>query len=285
MDLIVIGGGLFGSMIARYFEHKGAEVIVLDSDEKLSASKCSLGVWRDSWVEKIKVQSENSLEIWDEVGIVPDEVDFFDMDKEEEFKMKWVDFSKISMRPVPFKVHSVKNNRVKGYYFEDGDQMELKAKNVVIAAGVYTDFILNNSNYPTIGLDGYWGANFVVNMNIDVSRISTWAPYKQNVLHKIDDDHFTFSDGVKIKNPTLDDKRIKKVSPRIKTHLDEIVMANVDPEKIVQVREGLRPFLPKGLMSFVNKHDKNLFSATGGAKNGTVLCGHVAKELYQQIYL
>jgi hypothetical protein len=92
-----------------------------------------------------------------------------------------------------------------------------------------------------------------------------------------------FGDGSTVKNPKKMDPRVGMASERLLTHLNDITGTNIDNDKIVAVNEGYRPYLPKGESRFVRKHDEKLYSATGGAKSTTILCGHMAKQVMKKI--
>lgn len=279
-DVIIIGNGLIGSMAAKHFRNNGYEVGIIDSTKPMAASKCSFGVWKDGWVsDKIKQKVEDGKDLLEAVCDGIDEVEFFDTKKEVIVKMSRVDCSKIiEAADIPGDVIAVKDKTV--IFMLDGEKFELTAKKaVIIAAGGYTDYILASSKYPVIGIDQYWGATLNVKIPIDQSRIFEWAPYKQSVLLQTNFG-FVFGDGASVKNPKPSDKRIEKVSDRLLVHMNDIVGTTVNNDKIIAVNEGWRPYLPASKTEHVNKHDKNLFSATGGAKNTTILCGAIAKELF-----
>ena len=120
----------------------------------------------------------------------------------------------------------------------------------------------------------------VVDAEVEENRIREWAPYRQCVLIR-HLEGFSFGDGCAVKNPkSRHDERVGKASTRILKNLHDTLGTSVDPDKITEVREGYRPYLRKGSPSFVVKHNDWLFSATGGAKNSTILCGHIALSLY-----
>ncbi len=138
-----------------------------------------------------------------------------------------------------------------------------------------------DENLPVV--DKQWGITYMVDMKVDHSRISQWAPYRQNVLLKLGKKKFIFGDGVTVKNPKEGDVRIEPAEKRAKMHLNETTFMTV-PKKKITVLKGYRPYLGKGGSGkFVNQHDEALFSATGGAKNSTILCGHIAKQLWRKL--
>ena len=276
-EVIIIGAGLFGSMTAKYLKKKGLQVLIIDSKEDMAASKCSFGVWKEGWVNKtIKKEVEKGLPLLEEfAGIKMEE--FFNTNKEAVEQLFYVDCRKIlNEKFLNEKVISIKNNVVK-----TNKETHTASKAVIVCAGVWTTELLKGyKNVPKV--DIAWGATMDYSQNIDTSRISTWAPYRQSVLLKIDEKKFVFGDGATVKNPKPEDPRIATASDRLVQHATETIGSS-DMSKITDVKEGYRPYLAKGFGSMVNQHDTKLFSATGGAKNSTILCGWVAKSLYALI--
>jgi glycine/D-amino acid oxidase-like deaminating enzyme len=284
VEAIIIGAGLFGSMTSKFLRSKNTDVLLIDSDEVFAASKCSFGVWKEGWINKSISDKVNiSLPILDKmIGITT--IDYFNQDKNIEDKMFKIDCSKIlDERNKEYflnaKVDSVSNNVVT---LQDGTKITA-TKAVVIAAGVYTDILLEKSGYKPIDIDSYWGATLDFKMNIDISRYKTWSPYKQSVLLKLDENKFIFGDGSTVKNPKPNDKRVKMAGDRLVQHAIDLIGLSSAMEHITSVKEGMRPYLPKGNHDFVVKRDRNLYTATGGAKNSTILSGYVAQELYNFI--
>ncbi len=281
-DIIIIGGGMVGGMTAKYLRKQGLSTLILDSQEQYAASKCSFGVWKDGWInDSIKDMAMDGMDLLVEVCDGIKLIEIWDMKRDIITEMKYVDCDLIMKESSVLKkqVTYIENNRV-----HTSDNMFYEAmKAVVIAAGAYTDKILNVSGYKTLhNIDSYWGATLCINMAIDGNRIKEWAPYKQNVLVKKDDKNFVFGDGASVKNPQLGDKRIEKTSTRLLEHLTDVV-GSIDFDKISKVDEGFRPYLKKGENEYIKQHDKKLFSITGGAKNTTILCGYFAKKLFDLI--
>lgn len=277
-DVIIIGSGLFGSMTAKHFINNGMDVIVLDREHEMSASKCSFGIFKMGWIKKIQDLVLNGLEVITQ-NTEYKQVDFFDLDKEERIQMDFIDCSLILNHP--YKKEKVDKIIQKRVICESGNVYFAK-KAIIVAAGVWTNQILAQSGIkPRTMIDAYWGATFDVEKNINISRIYQWAPYKQCVLFK-NENGFVFSDGSTVKNPSTDDKRLEKVGNRMMAHLYDSVQISIDVNSIKRVKEGYRPYISKEA-SFIQQHQDFVWSATGGAKNSTVLCGYIAKTLFEQI--
>lgn len=281
-DLIIIGGGLVGSMIAKLATKNELSYVIIDSSEPLAASKCSFGLFKEGWInESIQPFYKKGLILLESVcdGIQP--VEMFDMKKEKFVPMKWVDCSKIlNEKVIKDRVKSVGNKVV---FLESGDIIECD-KAIIIAAGAYTNEILNASSLKSRPIDKYWGATMDVSLSIDENRIFEWAPYRQCMLLKNDKGGFMFGNGTAVKNPKLDDVRVKNASERLQQHLNLVTGVNVSNDNISAVNEGNRPYLPKGTYDYVVQHSRNVFSVTGGAKNSTILAPYMALSCIDKIY-
>lgn len=283
-DVVIIGSGLVGCMTAKHIRSKGLTTMIIDMKHPMAASKCCFGNFKEGWInESIKPEFGDGLALLNKYTGGIKEITLFNVKKEREDDFFIADFEKILDETVCIgEVVSIKNNIVS--YITAGANMRAIAKKaVIVCAGAFTQEILENSGYDNAPkLDKLYGATIHVNMNIEENRITEWSPYKQSVLLKRGKG-FVFGDGFTVKNPTVKDPRVKKGSERLQVHMNELVGITVPNDKIQEVREGYRPYLKKGTKNFVNQHDDRLFSATGGAKNTMILCGHMAKQVWEKI--
>lgn len=285
IDYIVVGAGLFGSAIARNLSNKGEDVLTVDSHHPMSASKCSFGVWKDGWVNKIiqeqVTQGMENLE-WLANGIR--DIEVYNMEKDRMEAFKQVDCSNILLDEESHFVGRIsKINKEYVTIVSGKGEIDVKfKKGVIVAAGAMTPEVLSlaGSKHSGFGLDKLWGATLDLKIKLDGNRMSQWAPYKQSMLVEMSNGMYSFGDGATVKNPKgVDDPRIGKASDRLLTHLEDVLTVGIDHNKIKVVNEGLRPYLKKGVPDFINQHESWLWSVTGGAKNSTILCGYVGKKM------
>jgi hypothetical protein len=291
-DVVVIGSGLFGSAIAKQLG-KSFEVTVIDSIDPMAASKCSFGVWKDGWVnEVIKPYVSDGMELLEEMSGGIEEIEFFNMKKEKVEIFKYADCSNILLRQdsefLQGEVTGIRNKMVKWTSKSSEEQVIQARYAVIVAAGVWTTKVLQLVD-ETKGLhlpkmDALYGATLDVKLPIDSSRMWEWAPYRQAVLVKKGPRSFSFGDGATVKNPKVGDPRIEKTQNRLLQHLNYVTQVSVASDSIMAVNEGFRPYMKKGSPAgFIQQHTPWLFSATGGAKNSTILCGHVAKSMMAKL--
>lgn len=292
-DVVVIGTGIVGGTITRYFRSKGVEVLTVDSKQKLAASKCSFGVWKESWInESIKQQVEEGLKISDLLFEI-EELQFTEEGKKETLKRINVN-QMVLTNQVDVVGHAklVRDNFVLVNQAESpGDTMYLKQikiiarKGILICAGAYTNEILKDSDLiPKSTLDAYWGIIVKMRGKIQENRIKTWAPYKQSVLLQDDGNHIAFGDGCTVKNPIEADRRLKNVIDRMELHKLYILDQQKDKFHLNTEQEfkGLRPYIGKN-DSLINQYGKKIWAITGTAKNGTILAGWLAKTMQKEL--
>jgi glycine/D-amino acid oxidase-like deaminating enzyme len=293
---IIIGAGLFGSMITRYFRDRGIFVTLMDSEDKLAASKCAVGVYKESWTNGYKEQYQVSKQVLNEYNLI-EELDFVNLNILLDENSKKSPYEKylhikceeiLNIKPdIIGEVVRIDNNVVKYKPKEDDSQTppkKLDADFVIVAAGYQTERLLLSSGYKDAPLiEKYWGAVLDVNKEIEQCRIMQWAPYRQSIVLKTSDKKFLFGDGTKVKNFESKPEEVERVSARMVQHLQQITMLS-DISKITGTREGIRPILPKeDKNNFIRVHDDKLISATGGGKNSSMLCGFIAKTIFELI--
>lgn len=305
-DVVIIGSGLVGSMTSRYLESKGLETVIVDSQHKMSASKCSFGVWKEGWVNKlIRSEYEDGLDFLQEVTGGVRDVEFLikpkpyknrsllNKYKVDQSDLKTEIFKKVDCslilkeKFVEGVVEFIDKNRVVYKDIYGKDQLLVGKKGIVVAAGVWTTDLLLTSgltdNLPY--LDFQWGSVFRLR-GTDLpqdNQMAEWSPYKQSVYVLNGKKGALFGDGAVIKNPKKDDSRIPIVSDRILIHMNDLIGKGY-AGNISEILEGYRPYLSKEKShtgKFVNQHSDYVFSATGGAKNSTILCSHMAKQVYR----
>lgn len=285
--VLIIGAGLFGSMVAKHLRSKGIDSLIVDRRDPLSASKCSSGIWRPGWAGKIAHQVEQSLPIISLYTAV-DTLNIYDADKEVETSIDFIDCNNIldeefiegevvgCSKETSGKVHSV-------YVEVDGTKIEIDCEYLLICAGAWTNAVLEKLKLPVLfGLDAHWGAVLHCQDKLQRNFIQNWAPYKQlyglNLVRNGQEVSY-FTMGMSAKNPPRGgDNRTLAIGEKM-----EAAARGFKMKQIIEIPEGNRPFFSEKDTDFVNRHGANVWSATGGAKNSTLLCGYVAQRIFQEI--
>lgn len=288
-EVLIIGAGLFGSMTQKYLRSKGIGSLIVDNRDPLGASKCSSGIWRPGWAGKIAPQVEQSIPTISRFTAI-DTKPIFDKDKEVETQIDFIDCNNIldedflEGEAVECIFANSKRTKVSQVIVEvDGVKVEISCDHLVICAGAMTNAVLEKLGLPVLyGLDANWGAVLHCREILKQNFIQNWAPYKQlyglNLIRGGEKVSY-FTMGMSAKNPPKGgDNRTLNIGEKMTAAARGFNMKN-----IIEIPEGNRPFFVEKDVDFVNKHSANVYSATGGAKNSTLLCGYVAKRLFQEI--
>jgi glycerol-3-phosphate dehydrogenase len=289
--VIVVGAGLVGCMIKKVFEHRGVSVLLIDKEQKWSASKCSVGVTSDGWLGDDLERARTSFSVMSEIGIDIDRITAVNMDTEDyaEKEFYFINPAKVLTEPYfPASVLRVGDRTVEVSFKDKEEGRTIKRQlsasyAVVVAAGAWTEKLLCESGYENQAphIDAYWGANYDLKLKLEENRFGTWAPYKHSLLMQFPG-FVRFSDGNTVKNPKgVDDARLEKFTERLHNNLNAIIMSSLPQEKVLRINEGIRPYTEKG--DFIRIYEHGLFSATGGRKNTSALAGWMADELWKRL--
>lgn len=271
-DVIVVGGGLFGCIIARALRHKEFNVLLVDDARPNAGSKPAACLMRPSWFSSMgRKVYDPALDMLSDlyridqvrfrVGILSPTV-------------LWVD-PKCVLNEHKYlgKVEKVTHTS-SGYevsiVLSGGTVEHAAADNVVIAAGIWTEELV-----PSVKQKGQAGIAFLwPKIRITTPFIKVWAPYKQIVAFNRGDGLW-MGDGTSI----IEKNWTKEHELRSKARCENAVADYVTGDMRGVTRLfGVRPYYaskPCLLQEVV----PNLWVASGGAKNGTIAAGWCASEL------
>lgn len=281
--VIIVGSGLFGSATTRLLRLNNIQVVLIDSEKRLAASKCSAGVFRDSWInDKIKEKSSISLSVLKEMGIIPEVLDF--EEKGKTTQLFRIGPEEIILQPdISEEVTSIQVENDKRVVYTK-KKTRIEADIVIVCAGSFVNEIMQNSELP-IREDLYsmWGQVWILSGSKDYKNsITIWAPYRQKVLFSFRNSgkyKIYLGDGSTVKNPKGEnDPRLAVVEKRLLSHVKS---EGFKTHEIEAILEGNRPYISGD--EFIKEHIENVYSATGGAKNSTIICGYIAKMFLEII--
>lgn len=269
MEAIVVGAGLFGQVITKHLRSLGVEVTMVDGRAPNPGSKPSASLMKPSWFSGMGARyTDPALELLDRHYGVHDLR--FRVGPARFDGVKWCDPWRITA-PDFLERRVVRIGR-QCVVLDRGEVLE--ADLIVVAAGVWTSQLL-----PVPGLTGKMGAACLFpHRQIEQPFISPWAPYKQLVAFNLRE-HVWVGDGSAIKPDNWTPERQQQTVDRC------VRAAGLDARPRVMV--GNRPYVPKkylnGRPCYLEKRERNLWIATGGAKNGTIAAGWCAHEIGEAI--
>lgn len=285
-DVVVVGGGLFGSVIAARLHAHGMDVEVVDRGEKMAGSTPSASLMKPSWLNSMRREDVDAgFAVLDDLYGVSDLT--FKVGPIRVDTVRWCDPRKIMTRPYtrddvveiwPGREHIV---RLRG-------GRDIDTRHVVIAAGVWSNQLISGrwTGGQVSGLEGKAGAAVLLRgEQIEQPFISPWAPYKQLIAFNLGSDLWV-GDGSAIKAANWTLARCNQTTERCLRAVPE-QSARAAQERRLEVLQGLRPYVPKKYLNgdpcFLDKVERNIWVATGGAKNGTIAAGWAAHYLGERL--
>jgi len=267
-ELIVVGAGLFGSIIATHARSRGHSVTVIGQFKQCEASPASGCVLSPNWLNTM-----SSEDIYNALGVLKEHYELIDLKFStniiSKFKAKHIDPKTILVKPdIAATVVSVEDNKV--IFSEDGVLHTLHGT-VIVAAGIWSKELI--PDMPDI--KGLYGASLRFKGNISPS-LHVYAPYKQSVGFNIAPDEIWFGDGSSLIQSTWTkerETRIQKTIDRAKH------MCDMSSLKDLVVAEGARPYVIGHKGGYLRQVSQHLWVSTGGAKNGTVLAASHAHKI------
>ncbi len=262
VDAIIVGGGIFGQVIARALRSQGQTLLVFDRVQPNSGSKPAACLMKPGWYSGMgKEVHEPAMKLLDDLYGVED-VEFVVGASPLKTKVHWINPQKILNGQMVVKEDVLEVGP--GFVRTSFD--EYRAKTVVVAAGVWTEKLL-----PAYKQKAQGGAAFLWEHGRCEPKIRPWAPYKQMVRFNRGDGLWV-GDGSSIlsKNWTLD--RQHQSLQRSK----DFSGMSTPPSKTLY---GLRPYSKDHKPCLLEDLGNGLWVASGGAKNGTVAAGYCAHTI------
>jgi glycine/D-amino acid oxidase-like deaminating enzyme len=274
-DTVVIGAGLFGSIIAAKLRSQGREVLVVDDARPGAGSIPAACLMKPSWFSSLgKDVHEPALRCLDELYGV----------KDLTFKVGPVSTTVHWCDPRDILVGPDVKGRATGVATTAAGGLEVKvrlleqegvttfaripASTVVVAAGIWTPELVPVEG----GLAGQAGMAFLwPDERIEQPFISPWAPYRQLVAFNRGDGLWV-GDGTAIKAENWSSAREDASHHRCVTAIGSAGLAPY------QRLYGIRPY-SKEKPCYLREASPGLWVATGGAKNGTLAAGWAAQEI------
>jgi len=264
-DAIIVGGGLFGQVIARALRAEGRDVAVYDDRRPEAGSKPAACLMKPSWFSGLgKDVYEPSLKLLDDLFSVKD-IEFTLRPRVAKTTVHWCNPASILGGPVcPAKVIHVEPGRIR----TEGNVI-IEADLIVVSAGVWTEKLLPQYKQTAQkGVAFLWPEETIAEPFINV-----WAPYRQLVGFNRGDGLWV-GDGTAIKNENWTHERLAKSFKRCEDAMECSMGTPI-------VLPGLRPYAKGHKPCLLEEVRPGLWVASGGAKNGTVAagyCAHVIRE-------
>jgi glycine/D-amino acid oxidase-like deaminating enzyme len=256
--LLIIGGGLFGSLAAAHARSQGIEAVVFDAGLPGAASPAAACLLKEAWAGKKHVEAfRQALPLLDRLFGLRQVCLLDDAGNSESFH--FVPPAQILERaPLCQRVTAVGD----GWLEADGQRHEGW---VYVAAGIWCEEFL-----PGLGVYGKTGAAFAF-AGERPGRIRPLAPGRQAMAFVRDSGFTHFSDGSAERDYTAEHTRASLAEAAALGLTDQPVRCVV----------GRRPYVPGGPV--FRRLGERTWLATGGRKLGTILGAHSALRLVEEM--
>jgi glycine/D-amino acid oxidase-like deaminating enzyme len=275
LDAVVIGAGIFGSLITRALRRSGLEVVTIDARRKGAGSPPAACLMRYGWFsalgKEVYVPALQKLD--DLVGV---QELTFQINNLKSATIQWcnpkqllLDRSEIREGDV-FRIWPERGHWLVSLSNQKLEPILLQTKLVIVAAGIWTKLLV-----PEIDVVGQAGVAWLwPTGKIELPKIKVWAPYKQLVAFNRGDGLWV-GDGTSLQE--LDAAR--KYQSRIRCERFISAPATSNPRELF----GYRPYVKGAKPCFLKEIKRGLWIATGGAKNGTLAAGWCADQIARAV--
>jgi glycine/D-amino acid oxidase-like deaminating enzyme len=254
--LLVVGGGLFGSLAAAWARTRGVEALVFDTAQPGAASPAAAGLFAERWAgRKLAEHYSRALPLLEQLYGIRHLI--FHHDDGRPDPLLFVPPAAIlEPDPVRRRVEAVGD----GWLEADGHRYEGW---VYVAAGAWSDELV-----PGIGVYAKEGAAFIFDGERP-SRIHPIGPGRQAIAFSRDPGTTYFSDGTAEREYAAEHDRLT---------LNRA--AEMELTGPIRRLAGRRPYVPGGPV-FV-RLGRRTWIGSGGRKMGTVLGASFARRLVEQ---
>lgn len=279
-DAVVIGAGIFGSLITRALRASGRNVLTVDAKYKNAGSAPAACLMRPGWFSSLgKDVYEPALKKLDElVGV-----------RDLQFKtpvgnttVHWCDPKQVLLDQNEVLVGAV--TQIIGtagqwlLYRSGGEQIRIPL--LVVATGIWTKTLV-----PEVEVTSQAGVAWLRPANIiEQPFIRVWAPYKQIVAFNRGDGLWA-GDGLALR--TWSDAYENASRERCDNALlrRSVLGPSINSPKAPEVVKlfGYRPYVKDAKPCLLKEVRKGLWVATGGAKNGTLAAGWCADQIVRRV--
>lgn len=276
-EVVITGGGLFGSIAAAALRKDGHEVTVIDAQKEGAGSKPAACLMKPSWFSSMgKEKFGPSLELLDSLYGVQDlSLRVGPLHS----TVHWCDPAQI-LQPADLydEVEAIQYNVGGPFILVMKSGLFIEAKTVIVAAGVWSGVL---ARVP--GLVGRAGVAFRWrDMQLTEGFVKPWAPYRQTVGFNISPNEVWVGDGSAIKPSNWNAEREAQSYARSASAIGREGYGDLAQGRARSLY-GIRPYIPDAKPCLIKENLPGLWVNTGGAKNGTIAAGYSASVLREAL--
>lgn len=271
-EVLVVGGGLFGSIIAAELDYHGVNVVVLDDKRQGAGSKPAACLMKPGWFSSLGRDTyQPALDLLDRLYGIEDLQFQVGPTKQT---VHWVKPSKILSRRdynVYGRLEKVTHEGIDSLVevrLDTKVETHFHVKTLIMATGIWSYDMVGGIK----GLEPRWGWAHIWPGKID-PFIEPWAPYRQIVGFNRAADEVWIGDGTAYKN----------LAPEAERHAQSVMRCAKAAGLVYQAPLtsilGARPYVKEAKPALLEERKRGLWLATGGAKNGTLGAAWCANRL------
>lgn len=279
MKIIVIGAGLFGSIITRALTGEGHEVILIDDQRPYAGSKPSAGLIKPSWLDGFG-DTRQGMEILEKLyGL--QELPFRTSTIGTTFPVFYLNPRRVLNQHdlIIASVTSVKSSgKVVDVTLKDGSN--LVADRVVIACGVWTGELVEKLRGKVRALAG---SAFLFQGVVCSNLLHMWRPYHQIKVYQCEVATVWAGDSSAIVQERYNDGMEKASLARVKPIMAKARYSGFLGTRHPLILRGYRPMVKGERLGVCQPVAPHVWVSTGGGKMGSVLAGYHAKIIVEGI--
>lgn len=260
---IVIGAGLFGSMITHALRARGLEVTLVDSYKENRGSRPAACLMKPSWMSSLDYKPPLAF-LEKHVGL--ETIQFSvrtALGKLTKADVFWSDPKRIMCfknEAVRQEVLAVRPGEVD---LSDGTTMR---GNVIVAAGIWSQELLRD--YAKLDISALCGSAVLTKGRVEDPTIHVYAPYRQAVWFNRGANTKWFGDGTALIQKSFTADAVQRTMSRA----TDLAKFSGD----CNIVSGMRPYTKGEKNGVFRVLARGLAVSTGGAKNGTILAANHA---------
>lgn len=281
-DFVVVGAGLFGSIISRTLTESGATVAVVDDGRPLSGSVPAACLMKPGWASSMHFDEyADAILLLEELYGPVTELKLRARPLAKQISVTWLDpkkiLSKAAARPEHYRDRvSVAADK---YVKLESTNIVLEARiAVIVCTGAWAEELIPSLS-GRITPKGGWA--FTWSGQIADPFLQVWAPYRQLIGFNRGPDEIWCGDGTALikKSFTSCGSMVKSMQRCI-----DALGSEVSPANGPKILAGYRPYFtgPKA-PALIEKVSPGLYVATGGGKNGTLGAAWAARQLRDRL--
>lgn len=279
MSILIIGSGFFGRAMSAFLRAKGEDTQILDSFEEGASSRAASGYYNPRWY-KDRPAIEKAAEIAQALGLslTPAHARYLMLSGEEKpeapdlYLIRRDEYLGLGGEIVAERVTRLRKESDAWDVYTEGGRV-YAAPAVYLAAGVWTDELLQASGLPRLGVSRLGGAGLLYDTPLPARM--TWAmvaPYRAIAVRPWTDTRARVCATTE--------------TPKSSVSARETLRRKGEPflpegSKLVGVEFGYRPKLAGGPAAL--RVAPRLYVGTGGGKIGAIWAFHAAARVFEMM--